>query len=54
MQNTTMEDRRKELQTLLDKFRDYPERDWSKERRRAHALSQMIAGVSGPPRSKMN
>lgn len=47
MQNTTMEDRRKELQLLLDKFRDHPERDWSAERKRAHSLSQMIAGSQG-------
>ncbi len=44
MQKTTMEDRRKELQTLLAKFRQHPERDWGVERRRAQTLSQMVAG----------
>lgn len=43
MQNTTMDDRRKELQSLLDRFRDHPERDWSNERKRAHALREMLA-----------
>ena len=48
MQNTTMDDRRKELQSLLGKFRDHPERDWSEERRRAHALSEMLAKETVP------
>ncbi len=40
---TTMEDRRKELETLLEQFKQHPERDWSKERERARVLSQMLA-----------
>jgi hypothetical protein len=43
MQETTMEDRRKELQSLLDKFEAHPERDWTEERRRAQVLREMIA-----------
>ncbi len=43
MQHTTMEDRRKELQSLLNHFRDHPERDWTQERKRAQALKEMIA-----------
>ena len=40
---TTMQDRRKELETLLRQFKDHPERDWSKERERASVLSKMLA-----------
>jgi hypothetical protein len=43
MQETTMEDRRKELQALLDQIRAHPERDWTAERERARVLSEMIA-----------
>ena len=43
MQNTTMNDRRRELEALLQQFRDHPERDWTEERKRAHALSEMLA-----------
>lgn len=42
MQETTMEDRRKELQALLDRIRDHPELDWSAERERARVLSEML------------
>lgn len=48
MQNTTMDDRRKELQSLLDKFRNHPERDWSEERQRAQALGEMLAKETAP------
>lgn len=43
MQETTQDDRRRELQALLDAFRNHPERDWSAERRRAQVLREMIA-----------
>jgi len=43
MQETTMEDRRKELQSLLDEIRDHPERDMTAQRERARVLSEMIA-----------
>lgn len=48
MQKTTMNDRRRELQSLLNQFRDHPERDWSQERQRAHVLSEMLAKETGP------
>ncbi len=41
-QATTMEDRRQELETLLQQFRDHPERDWTKERERARVLGEML------------
>ena len=40
---TTMEDRRRELDTLLQQFKEHPERDWTKERERARVLSEMLA-----------
>jgi len=43
MQETTMEDRRKELESLLDQMKQHPERAWTEERKRAAALSQMLA-----------
>lgn len=43
MQETTNEDRRKELQNLLGRMRAHPERDWSDEKKRATVLQQMIA-----------
>jgi len=54
MQKTTMEDRRKELQALLEKFREHPERDWSGERARAQTLSEMIAGETRRQDSMMH
>jgi hypothetical protein len=39
----TMEDRRKELESLLEQFEKHPERDWTKERERARTLSEMLA-----------
>ncbi|MGE3690125.1 MAG: hypothetical protein AB7F98_01950 [Novosphingobium sp.] len=42
MQETTLEDRRKELEALLKQMREHPERDWAKERERARVLSEMI------------
>lgn len=47
MQDTTMEDRRKELQALLDQFEAHPERDWTAERRRAAVLRRMITADTG-------
>lgn len=42
MQETTMEDRRKELDSLLARFRAHPERDWTRERKRAEVLREML------------
>lgn len=42
-EKTTMEDRRKELEALLDGFKRHPEKDWSFERERARVLSEMLA-----------
>jgi hypothetical protein len=43
MQETTLEDRRKELEALLAEIRDHPERDLTAQRERARVLSQMLA-----------
>lgn len=43
MQQTTTDDRRKELQALLDKIRDHPEHALTEERERARVLSAMLA-----------
>ena len=43
MQETNIEDRRKELQSLLDQFKQHPERNWTEERKRAQVLSEMLA-----------
>ena len=48
MQETTMEDRRRELQALIDKFRDHPEHDWTEERKRAQVLSAMLEEEDRP------
>ncbi|MCB2014271.1 MAG: hypothetical protein R3E11_11005 [Sphingobium sp.] len=39
----TIDDRKKELRTLLDNIRARPSHDWSAERRRIVVLQQMIA-----------
>lgn len=43
MRETTLEDRRKELEALLEKFREHPERAWTQERKRAQVLREQIA-----------
>ena len=43
MQETTNEDRRKELRSLLDRIQQYPERDWSEELKRVTVLRHMLA-----------
>lgn len=42
MQPTTMEDRRKELRSLLDQMQAHPERDWTEEKRRVNVLREML------------
>lgn len=42
MEPVTMEDRRKELRSLLSQMAEHPERDWSEERKRASVLREMI------------
>lgn len=44
MQPVTIDDRKKELRTLLQKIRTRPSHDWSAERQRIMVLNQMIAG----------
>lgn len=46
MQETTAEDRRKELRSLLDRIQQYPERDWSSELKRVTVLRHMLAKQS--------
>jgi hypothetical protein len=43
MQETTHEDRRKELRALLAQIEAHPERDWSEERKRIAVLNELIA-----------
>ena len=43
MEPVTMEDRKKELHTLLEQMQSHPSRDWSRERERIVVLQQMIA-----------
>ena len=43
MQETTMDDRRRELETLLTKLREHPEREWKAERERVAVLQRMLA-----------
>lgn len=44
MQETTMEDRRKELEALLREIGEHPERDMTEQRERARVLSEMVGG----------
>ncbi|WP_336981943.1 hypothetical protein [Altererythrobacter fulvus] len=43
MEAVTMEDRRKELASLLQQMEAHPERDWSEEKARANVLREMLA-----------
>lgn len=43
MEPVTIDDRRKELRSLLDQIDANPSRDWSSERTRIVVLQQMIA-----------
>ena len=42
MERVTIEHRRNELASLHRAMREHPEREWSKERRRAAVLRQML------------
>ncbi len=42
MRETTMEDRKQELGSLLAQVSQHPERDWSKEHQRIAVLREMI------------
>ena len=43
MTPVTIDDRRKELRTLLEQIRTHPSRDWTRERQRVAVLNRMIA-----------
>ncbi len=43
MQPVTMEDRRKELRSLLQQMEEHPERDWSEQTVRVNVLREMLA-----------
>jgi len=43
MQETTMEDRKKELRSLLEQMEAHPERDWSEEKERVAVLREMLS-----------
>lgn len=42
MEVVTMEDRRKELRSLLEQMEAHPERDWSEEKQRVNVLREML------------
>jgi hypothetical protein len=48
MRETTMDDRRHELASLLDAIARHPEREWSNERQRIAVLREMLAGHDRP------
>ena len=43
MHQTTTEDRRKELRSLLDQIEAHPERDWTEARQRIAVLQSKLA-----------
>jgi len=43
MDAVTIDDRKKELHTLLEQIQSHPSRDWSRERERIVVLQRMIA-----------
>lgn len=43
MDPVTIDDRKKELHTLLEQIQSRPSHDWSKERERVVTLQRMIA-----------
>jgi len=47
MIETTMQDREKELRSLLDQMAAHPERDWAEARERVAVLRTMLAGAIG-------
>lgn len=47
MQKTTMDDRAKELLSLLNAIKAQPERDWTAERARAGVLREMLSKQGG-------
>lgn len=53
MTEVTLDDRQKELRTLLDQMRAHPERDWSEARARIDILNRVLAGQAraGVPQS---
>ena len=44
MPEVTLDDRKKELRSLLDQIRAHPERDWTVARDRIAILNHMVAG----------
>ena len=47
MLETTMEDRRRELRSLLDNIEAHPEKDWAQERQRVAVLQTQLAAAEG-------
>jgi len=43
MNETTIEDRQRELRALLDSLAAHPERAWSEERQRVAVLQRLLA-----------
>lgn len=42
MRDTTSQDRRNELQSLLEQMRDHPEKDWTEARKRVKILRELL------------
>lgn len=45
MQETTTEDRRRELKRLQDQITSHPERDWTQQRQRIAVLAAQLAAI---------
>ncbi|MET0363429.1 MAG: hypothetical protein ABW169_02130 [Sphingobium sp.] len=43
MDGTTIDDRKKELKTLLQQMQEQPSRDWTEQRQRVAVLTEMVA-----------
>lgn len=46
MQETTMQDRERELRSLLNQMAAHPERDWAQARERIAVLRAMVGGAA--------
>jgi len=47
MTETTIEDRKRELRSLLDQIEAHPERAWTRERERVAVLQRMLLAEHG-------
>ncbi|HKX77225.1 MAG TPA: hypothetical protein VJM34_01755 [Novosphingobium sp.] len=47
MQESVLENRRKELRVLLDQMEAHPERDWTEQRKRVDVLRELLTAHIG-------